>query len=105
MEIGTYVGESINILTDCCEKLYSVTAPVDGPFSMRTWCRNNKLPDYSERLTYNEKIIHYFCDSKQFDFSKHGDMVDLILLMVIIVIRGCIVIQKMFFAVRIKMPL
>lgn len=27
LEIGTYIGESINILTDYCEKLYSITAP------------------------------------------------------------------------------
>lgn len=77
LEIGTYIGESINILTDCCEKLYSVTAGVDEDFSMRSFCKRYKIPDYSERLTNNEKIIHYYGDSKKFDFSKHSDTVDL----------------------------
>lgn len=44
---------------------------------MKYWCREAELPDYSERLTYNERIVHYFTDSKQFDFSKHADTVDL----------------------------
>lgn len=77
LEIGTYIGESINVLTECCERLYSVTALPGSPYSMKYWCREAELPDYSERLTYNERIVHYFTDSKQFDFSKHADTVDL----------------------------
>lgn len=77
LEIGTYIGESINILTDCCEKLYSVTAGVDEDFSMRSFCKRYRIPDYSERLASNEKIMHYYGDSKKFDFSKHADTVDL----------------------------
>ena len=44
-EIGTYIGESINILSDCCEKLHSVTAPVGAAYSMREWCKMNMMPD------------------------------------------------------------
>lgn len=77
LEIGTYIGESINNLTDCCEKLYSVTADVGAKYSMRESCKYYRIPDFSERLTYNEKIIHYYGDSKQFDFSKHADTIDL----------------------------
>lgn len=76
-EIGTYIGESINILSDCCEKLYSVTAPMDAPYAMKKWCIEAKIPDYSERLTYSEKINHYFTDSKLFDFSKIAGGIDL----------------------------
>lgn len=77
LEVGTYIGESINVLTDCCDKLYSVTAAPGTEYSMRNWCKCNRLPDYSERLTYNEKIVHYYGDSKCFDFSKHAQTVDL----------------------------
>lgn len=77
LEIGTYIGESINILTDCCEKLYSITASKDKEYGMASWCKRRNLPDYSERLTYNEKIIHFYGDSKLFDYSKITDDVDL----------------------------
>ena len=77
LEVGTYIGESINILTETCEKLYSVTAATGTAISGHEWFKQHKIPDYTERLTYNKKITHYFCDSKLFDFSKHADTVDL----------------------------
>lgn len=77
LEIGTYIGESINILTDYCDKLYSITAPLDAPYSMKYWCKQHNLPLYSERLTYSEKIKHFFTDSKLFDFSQISDEIDL----------------------------
>ena len=77
LEIGTYIGESINILTDICEKLYSVTAPLESIYSMRTFCKELNLPNYSERLTTNSKIMHYFTDSKIFDFSQIEEEIDL----------------------------
>lgn len=77
LEIGTYIGESINILTDCCERLYSVTAPIGAPYSMAAWCKHYNMPDYSERLAYSDKIIHYYTDSKLFDFTQIKDEVDL----------------------------
>lgn len=77
LEIGTYIGESINILTDCCRKLYSITAPLEAPYSMREWCKKRDIPDYSERLTYSEKITHFFEDSRMFDYSKIDTEIDL----------------------------
>lgn len=77
LEIGTYIGESINILSDFCEKLYSITAPMNAEFSMRKWCQMKNMPDFTERLTYSDKIEHYFIDSKQFDFTKVQDDIDL----------------------------
>lgn len=77
LEIGTYIGESINVLSDCCEKLYSITAPEDGEFSMDEYCKKRELPNYSERLAYSDKIRHFYCDSKVFDYSKIQDSVDL----------------------------
>lgn len=72
VEIGTYIGESINILTDCCDELYSITA-----CSVTGWCRNLNIPDYSERLARHKKIKHFYGDSKQFDFTQLPSDVDL----------------------------
>lgn len=65
------------MLCQNCDRCYSVTAPIGSEYSMRNWCKKHKMPDYSERLTYSEKIIHYYGDSKEFDFSRHGDTVDI----------------------------
>lgn len=77
LEVGTYIGESINILTDCCEKLYSITAPLSESYSADTFCKWLNIPNYSERLTYNDKIIHFFVDSKTFDYTEINDEIDL----------------------------
>ncbi len=70
LEIGTYIGESINILTDTCECLYSITAPPDSKYGMRNWCKKLEIPDFSNRLIYSDKIKQWFVeDSKQFDYS------------------------------------
>lgn len=78
LEIGTYIGESINILTDCCEKLYSITAPRQGyPFSVDHLCKEMNFPNYSDRLAYSNKISHFYTDSKFFDFAQIKDKIDL----------------------------
>lgn len=77
LEIGTYIGESINVLSDYCEKLYSVTAPPDSCYGMIHFCKYYDIPHYSERLAYSDKITHYYVDSKCFDFSKVAEDVDL----------------------------
>lgn len=77
LEIGSYIGESINILTDCCEELYSITAPLDSEFSMRHFCERNGIPDYSGRLIKSPKIVQYFADSKLFDYSQLPEGIDL----------------------------
>jgi len=77
LEIGTYIGESINILTDICDVLYSITAPLDSEYSGRCWCKTYNMPDYSERLTNNKKIQHFYCDSKTFDFNIIEQKADL----------------------------
>ncbi len=77
LEIGTYIGESINILTNQCDRLISVTAKPGSKYSMRDWCRKSDVPDYSERLAYSSKIEHNYTDSKLFDFESVGDSVDL----------------------------
>lgn len=78
LEIGTYIGESINILTDCCDELYSITASLDSPYSMKEWCKIMGVPCFSNRLVYSSKIKQYLVnDSKSFDFSVVPDDIDL----------------------------
>ena len=77
LEIGTYIGESINILTDCCDRLYSITAPLDSEFSMSSFCKWNGVTDYSGRLAKNPKITQYYADSKTFDYSQLSREIDL----------------------------
>lgn len=77
MEIGTYIGESLKAASDICEECYSITAPVDAPYHMRNWCRERNLPDFSDRLANDDNVIHYYCDSKKFDWSKIPNDIDL----------------------------
>ncbi len=70
LEIGTYIGEKINNLIDCCEKLYSVTVVAGAKYSTREGCKYYRIPDFSERFTYSEKILYYFGYTKQFVFSN-----------------------------------
>lgn len=77
LEIGTYIGESINVMTDVCEELISITAPIDAPYSMKAFCESMGVPDYSDRLTYNSKIKHIYYDSKKYDFASLPKDIDL----------------------------
>lgn len=77
LEIGTHIGESINIMSECCERLYSITAPLEASFSSRGVSKYYDIPDFSDRLTYSDKIVQFYIDSKQFDFSLIGDKIDL----------------------------
>lgn len=76
-EIGTYIGESANILTDCCEELYCITAPLDAGYSMRSWCRIHGMPDYSGRLTQDPRIKKFYTNSREFDFNIIPKDIDL----------------------------
>lgn len=70
LEIGTYIGESIHVVSDLCEVCHSITAPVDADYSMKNWCKKYNRPDYSERLACDENIVHHYCDSKTFDYDS-----------------------------------
>jgi hypothetical protein len=77
LEIGTYIGESINIISESCESCYSITAPIEASFSMKNWCKNANIPDYSDRLSNAENIKHYYCDSKDFNYNKIDKKINL----------------------------
>lgn len=77
LEIGTYIGESVNVLSDLCEKCYSITAHPDAPYSAKNGCIRYNIPDYSERLAYADNIIHFYENSQMFDYNKIEDEIDL----------------------------
>ncbi len=78
LEVGTYIGESINIMSEICERCYSVTAGSDSPYYMRSWCKEEDIPNYSEFLAKADNIIHCYCrDSKEFDYDTIRDKIDL----------------------------
>lgn len=77
LEIGTYIGESINIMSEVCDKVYSVTADPDSSYGMRIWCRHYDIPHYSGRLVNDEKVTTFYMDSKEFDFSEIGKKVEI----------------------------
>lgn len=77
LEIGTYIGESIHNVSDLCDVCYSITVPDDSGYSMKEWCKKCNRPDYSGRLAYGDNIVHYFCDSKKFDFALLKDKPDI----------------------------
>ena len=77
-EIGTYIGESINVLTDVCEVCHSITAGDTSPFSMVDFCKEKNIPCFSNRLATASNIVHHYVnDSKTFDYSLISDSIDL----------------------------
>lgn len=78
LEVGTYIGESIHNMADLCKTCHSVTAGPDSPWYMECFCREQDIPNYSDRLSIDENIIHHYVrDCKEFDFYPYGGDIDL----------------------------
>lgn len=78
LEIGTYIGESIRVVSTVCNRCHSVTAAPGTLYSMAEWCRSQGMPDFTERLTDLPNIVHHHVeDSKLFDYSSVEDVIDL----------------------------
>lgn len=77
LEIGSYIGESISNVSDCCNVCYSITAPLDAPYSMKSFCEKRGMVDFSNRLISGENIKQFLCDSQKFDYSQITDKVDI----------------------------
>ena len=78
LEVGTYIGESIRVIADVCEKCHSVTATPGTGYSMSGWCKEKGIPDFTERLTDAPNMIHHYVeDSKTFDYSMIKEDIDL----------------------------
>lgn len=77
LEIGTYIGDSVHIISEVAERCYSITVPPEHPMSMKVWCQSNHMYDYSNRLVNRKNIIQYLEDSARFDFSIINEDIDL----------------------------
>lgn len=74
MEIGTYIGTSINIMSRVCEKCIGVTAPIGSEISMRQWCKQRDIPDYSSELVNVRNVFMHYGNSHEYDFSNIKDI-------------------------------
>lgn len=70
LEIGTYIGDSLTIVSDLVKRCYSISVPENHPAHMKNWCHMRHMNDYSNRLVIEDNIIQYQEDSKKFDFEK-----------------------------------
>lgn len=78
LEIGTYIGESIRVVSDVCNICHSVTAIPGSPYSMSAWCKEAGIPDYTERLADIPNVVHHYVeDSKKFDYTSVNDSIDM----------------------------
>jgi hypothetical protein len=77
LEIGTYIGESINNVSDLCSTCHSVTLPPDCNDDMYQFCNALNLPNFSGKLANADNIVHHYCDSKTFDFKKLSETIDI----------------------------
>lgn len=77
LEIGSYIGESINLMAGLCDVCYSMTAEPGSIYSMRNICKQLNIPDYSERLSYKDNIKHIYCNSQEYDFTLISDDIDM----------------------------
>lgn len=77
LEIGTYIGTSINILTDLCDELHSLTFEPSQSVGTINRLKKFNIPYYGDRLAYSPKIVHHYGDSKVFDFNSIPQNIDL----------------------------
>ena len=78
LEIGTYIGDSLQAVADICEECHSLTAKPGSEVSMADFCREADIPDYSGYLADLPNVIHHYCDdSKVYDYTQLPDDIDL----------------------------
>lgn len=70
LEIGTYIGDSLTVVSDLVKRCYSISVPEEHPAHMKNWCHLRHMNDYSNRLVTKKNMIQYQEDSKKFDFEK-----------------------------------
>lgn len=77
LEIGTYIGESISIVSDVARHAYSITVPESHPMHMKYWCESFGMKDWSNKLVNKPNMIQYKVDSSKFDYSSLPEEIDL----------------------------
>lgn len=79
LEIGTWMGESIAAVSEVAEKCYSISMPDDDKEIIdyfKNILNKNNFSRYFSRGRDN--IVHFYGDSKAFDFYSIKDKVDLV---------------------------
>lgn len=78
LEVGTYAGDSIKNISRFCEKAISVTAKPGDDNSMKKWCDERGMVDFSNRLIdKNSNIVQYYCDSRFFNYNQITEKINL----------------------------
>lgn len=76
LEIGSFIGESISVLSDVVEKCYSISLPEDD-FS--SFFESINMDNFSSFLLKNkENVIKFREDSQKFDYGKIEEDIDMV---------------------------
>ena len=79
LEIGTWMGESIVAVSEVAEKCYSISLPDDDKKVVDYFKDILNKSNFSRYFSRGrENIVHFYGDSKTFDFSIIKDKVDLV---------------------------
>lgn len=70
LEIGTYIGDSLTVVSDLVKHCYSISVPENHPAHMRYWCQGRHMNDYSNKLVNEKNMIQFQEDSRDFDFAR-----------------------------------
>lgn len=68
MEIGSYIGESIKVISDKCEKCISLSLPAAHKFQAE-WLEKIDMPNHGGKMMNEKNLEYYATDSRYFDFS------------------------------------
>ena len=69
VEIGSYIGECVNILADICDEVHSVTASEESIYSAKNFAKALNKPDFSNRLMNKKNITtHFVANSQTYDY-------------------------------------
>lgn len=77
LEIGTYIGDSLTIVSDLVKRCYSISVPEEHPAHMKNWCHMRHMNDYSNELVVEDNMVQFLEDSKIFDFGKIKEAIGL----------------------------
>lgn len=75
LEIGSFVGTTLALMSEECDVVYSITEQPDG--SIAKHFQRMNMPNYTNRLAYSRKIKQFFGNSQTFDYSNIDANIDL----------------------------
>lgn len=79
LEVGTWMGESIAAVSEVADKCYSVSMPDDNKEIVGYFKNILNKSNFSRYFSRErENIVHFYGDSKTFDYKRIKDKVDLV---------------------------